>query len=987
MKRSAKWIIKLLFTISLFILIFNPRLFGIQRQFIPVTLGSLWAEITGIEAAVFFRWMLLAVVIQAAAIFSSMLRWDLLLKAQSIRLPFRHIIGTFLVGRFFGMFLPSTIGLDGYRLFDIAKHTGKVAASATVILTEKLIGFVALSLLVFLTLPLGLRLLPIKPLLLGAVLGVLAVFIAVSLVMLFNPRIVQMLIALLPIPAHSGFRARLEKITAAIASYESQRGLLAKALILGFCVHACTALVYFATAMALKTTGIHIFDVLFASPLMIYGTVIGPSIGGEGIREIVFAVLLGAKAGTTKAVLFAHLGFWVGEFFSLAGGIIYLLRPAEYRPETAAVDQALQTAQVPPAQTAVTNEELGILKANIRTAFAASITAGVWAGFLIGLLEGLVVMVSFDSLPEKTVLFWGPLAYGMLGGLLGMAAALAAAGYTFWRLRAYRFERLWTMIFVMVYMPLAFSIARFRIVRDLLHERPLSLPENLGLVVLFVIAGAILYWLGSRLLRNSLCRLLATGYPALALWILLPAFVFGFDALKTSLYQQPEKPLTVSPSQPAPNIIFIMADALRIDHLTAYGYTKNQLPAIESLAADAMVFTQHFAQSSWTKPQAATLLTSLYPSTHATYLKPHVLPDKIETLAEVLKKTGYATAGITSNINLSPVFNFQQGFDYYRYLAPDYFFYARESSSKLCVYDVLRLVRERFFSQKKYVGHYYQDARVVTEQACAWLAKAKEASFFLFLHYMDPHDPYFAHPYNGEAVARLSQPNPPAELAGYMRGLYDQDIAYLDESLGQLFGFLKQNGLYDNTLILFTADHGEEFNDHGGWWHGTTLYDEVIHVPLLVKLPGNKGSGTRNERIVQSIDLAPALIEAAGGTVPAAMQGRSFLAEKDFQVLPVFSEEDHENNVIKSLRIFPWKLIITREGSPRMAAPVQLFDLEHDPAETRNLAGAHPDVVQRLRVQLDAISAQARAHAYAASAHQPLDQATQSRLKALGYVE
>jgi len=625
-------------------------------------------------------------------------------------------------------------------------------------------------------------------------------------------------------------------------------------------------------------------------------------------------------------------------------------------------------------------------KATFRLAFAAGITAGIWAGFLTGLFEGLVVIRSFDNLPEKTVLFWGPLAYAIPGAVLGLLAGLVAAALGLGRAHAYRFEGLWAALFVAACLPLAFSIARFRIIRDLLHERPLSVLENLGLVLLFAGAAALIYWIGARLLRHNLCRLLAAGYPALALWILVPAFVFGFDALKTSLSRQPEKALPASASQPAPNIIFIMADALRADHLPAYGYAQTKLPAIDSLAADGIVFTGHFGQSSWTKPQSASLLTSLYPATHATYLKPHVLPDEVETLAEVLNKTGYATAGITTNINLSPVFNFQQGFDYYRYLSPDYFFFARESSSKLCIYNMLRLVRERFFSKKKYVSHYYQDAAIVTEHACAWLAKARGTSFFIFLHYMDPHDPYFAHPYSGEAVARVSQPNPPAERAGYMRSLYDQEIAHMDKSLEQLFGFLKQSNLYDNALIVFTADHGEEFHDHGGWWHGTTLYDEVIHLPLIVKLPGNKHSGTRSNRTVQSIDLAPTLIEAAGGAIPSVMQGRSFLSEKAPQDQPVFSEEDHEHNVLASLRAFPWKLILTQEGSPRRADPIQLFDLDQDPDETRNLAAERPEVVQRLRSQLEALSQQARTHAFAAST-QELDQATKSRLKALGYVE
>lgn len=986
MKKRIKWVIKLAFTISLFILIFNPKFFGIQKQFIPVTLVGLWNEVTGINLSVFFQWILIAMAIKALGMFSSMLRWDLLLKGQAIKLPFSHLMGTFLVGRFFGMFLPSTIGLDGYRLYDVAKHTGKVVESTTVIIIEKLIGFIALTSLVFMTLPLGLRFLPIQLPILAMILSVLAGFILCSFLLLFNPRIIQILIAILPIPGRKKIQGKLEKIARAVSAYSGQKILLAKALVLGFFVHLCTALMYFGTAMAIKTINIHILDILFTSPLMIYGTVIGPSIGGEGIREIIFALILGAKVGTAKTILFAHLGFWIGEILSLAGGIIYIIRPAEYRPKSEEMKEVLQASQETASKKELTMEELNIVKTNVRQAMWAGIIMGIWAGFIIGILESFAIIFSFSNFSEKTVLYWGPITYGILGGLLGFGFGFVSCGYLLFKTRRFAAEKLWAISFASVFIPLAFVITRFHIIRNLLHERPLTVLENIGFLAFFTLLFLFFYWLSSKLLRNNIFKIFVQGYGAPIIWAVFLVFCFSLNIWNYYFDRESGDSWKASPFKPSPNVIFIVADALRADHLSAYGYNKNHTSNIDGLAEDGILFTHHFAQSSWTKPQTATLLTSLYPSTHNTYLKPHVLPGEIETLAEVLQAMGYRTGGIVSNINLSPIFNFHQGFYDYYYLSPDYFFYAEESSSNLSLYNLMRLIRERLLFKKKYVYHYYQDAAVVNERAFTWLGKVKDAPFFLYLHYMDPHDPYFAHPYNGEAVARVSEPNPPAEWAERMRELYDQDISYFDDKFGEFLKFLKDNKIYDNTLIIFTSDHGEEFYDHGGWWHGTALFDEQIHIPLIIKLSRSKKKGTIDTRLVRSLDIAPTIIDTACGTIPKSMQGKGLMTEKDTKERIVFSEEDHENNVIKSLRSNRWKLILTQEGSPRMHSPIQLFDIKNDPGEKKNVAINYPGILKDLQNRIDNITYRIRIDAYKAE-EGVIDQATQERLKALGYVE
>src|SRR5262249_9295903 len=380
----------------------------------------------------------------------------------------------------------------------------------------------------------------------------------------------------------------------------------------------------------------------------------------------------------------------------------------------------------------------------------------------------------------------------------------------------------------------------------------------------------------------------------------------------------------------------------------------------------------------------------LYPSSHGAVHKADILPDRVETVAEVLAKSGYDTVGFADNVNVSPAFNFGQGFAEYHYLAPDLFFYADESAAQLTLYNGLRLVRERFLARRVDVHNYYQPAEVVTDTVIRWLDSpaAKREPFFIFAQYMDPHDPYFVHPYNGEGYARVANPNPPPAVADKYRQLYDGEIAYLDTHLGRLFDDLKRRGLYDRTLVVLTADHGEEFHEHGGWWHGTTLYDEQIHVPLILKPPSGSGRGVVIDELATSLDIAPTIIARAGIPVPSVMQGHPL--PLDGAAAPardsVFSEEDLEGNVLQSVRTRASKLITANPGNPRGLQPEELYELKTDPREQRSLVASEPTLLEEMRAALGRSYLEARAHA-GAGAQTDVDSVTKDRLRALGYVD
>jgi arylsulfatase A-like enzyme len=371
--------------------------------------------------------------------------------------------------------------------------------------------------------------------------------------------------------------------------------------------------------------------------------------------------------------------------------------------------------------------------------------------------------------------------------------------------------------------------------------------------------------------------------------------------------------------------------------------------------------------------------------------KPSALAPEVVLLPEALREAGYTTGGIAANINLAPSFGFDQGYDEYHYLAPDYLAGAAESSSKLILYQIGRAV---WFKAKRGLrfGDFYQDSAVVNEVAFDFLERNRDARFFLFLHYMDPHDPYLAHPYDGHGVARVSNRHPDPELAAEMRRLYRGEIEYLDGNFAKLLAKLRELGIYDETLVVVVADHGEEFQDHGGFWHGLTLYDEQLRVPLLVKWagPGPRPPDSAVEQVVGLLDVAPTILARAGAPVPPAMQGVDLAgdpAQRPERNRLVFAEEDHEGNVLRAVRTPEWKLIEANPGNPRGLAPLELFHVAEDPGERRDLAGERPEQVGELRRHADAQQDLARARSQGGGAEARLSASEEEALRRLGYVE
>jgi hypothetical protein len=375
--------------------------------------------------------------------------------------------------------------------------------------------------------------------------------------------------------------------------------------------------------------------------------------------------------------------------------------------------------------------------------------AGLLAGMLAGALETLLLALLGGSAEPLHAMLWAVVAYGLLGLVGGLCLGVLLV------LVDRRADsssgpqvRTAALILAAVFSALALVLVRYRLYRDLFDEgiRAFSLQGllfNGGLLVFFVALFFLLRWLLSRPALHFLASVVACLAGSALLLVVAGAVTLLF---------RPTSPHAAAPAgippglESAPNVILIGVDTLRSDRLSCYGYSASQTPNIDAMAADGVRYSDMTAQASWTKPSFATMLTSLYPSSHTAIGKPDRLPQAVTTLAEALAAGGYHTGGIVDNVSIGPAFGFEQGFADFAYLSPTYLFGAGESASQLGLYQGLRRVWARVTGGRIYPQNFYQEASVVNDEAIQWLEANKGTRFFLFLHYMDPHDPYSSTP-------------------------------------------------------------------------------------------------------------------------------------------------------------------------------------------------------------------------------------------------
>lgn len=653
----------------------------------------------------------------------------------------------------------------------------------------------------------------------------------------------------------------------------------------------------------------------------------------------------------------------------------------------------------------------------------SGLAGGLLGGSVVGVAEAGWVLTSTTPSEYQAVLY-GALIYGVIGAILGAGVGVANVVLgAFGKDRGPGVAMGWCLGFFGTSSALGLVILRYVLNKQWYLEAGVPMKTMLGIVAGLGVYSLVGIWLGRNLLTKTPLRVLARARGTLAAW----GAGTGM-AWMLSLAPAPGAVGAQVPHHPQdgvearPNVILFHMDALRYDALGVHSGDPTASPNLDAFARDAVVFDQNITAASWTRASTASLFTSLSPSSHACETKDSALSPDVVTLAEALSGANYATAGFPNNANVTGALGFGQGFDWYPYM-PEYPLGAQESSYALSMYSVARKAYARV-NPKKRVEDYYMPAETQLARAHAWIESQGKDRWFSYIHIMEAHDPYFSHPITGEAYGRAEFPNPDPAMKDRLRELYRGEVKHADEEIGKFFDQLRADGLYDDAMIIITADHGEEFQEHGGWWHGTTLYDEQVHVPLLVKLPKNARAGTRVPWQVREIDIAATIADVAGVPKPEKWDGETLFPDDFDQQLAVtlppppvepdpadpvpavaaapwtppswwqlpasraaLSEQDFEGYDLQSLRTDGKKLIQANrvpKANDRKQPPEAFYDLTTDPGEQTSLTG--DAAVEGIRTRLTDAVDLARAKGVGAVIAS-MSEADRARLIQLGYLQ
>lgn len=440
-------------------------------------------------------------------------------------------------------------------------------------------------------------------------------------------------------------------------------------------------------------------------------------------------------------------------------------------------------------------------------------------------------------------------------------------------------------------------------------------------------------------------------------------------------------------------VILLTVDSLRADFVSAYDNRNASTPHIDRLADDGLVFTRVISPSPWTLPSLSSLMTGLFPEVHMTKGKNSKLPDNLQTLAGYMRDNGYFTGAIVFNPYLKLSHGMSQGFLHYDV-------YPKTVTGNSLGARLLKRFFPRRFRQ-------YITTSDSTDLAIDWLKSNQGKDCFLWVHYLDPHMPY-APP--DEFLPKEKAPQtigtnfdrssgdirggfftPSLSEREWIRKLYDGEVRYVDKSVGRLLDTLKQLNIYDDSLIILTADHGEEFWEHGSFEHGHSLYNELLRVPLIIKLPLSSSKGRINS-MVQTHSVMPTVLDICGITYDSEHLSVASLTPLwkggpgTFEERPVVSSgllyyEDREALFYTGLKYI----------HSSISGHEELYDLARDPQERFNIANVNPGPMNQARDIMKKYHAGAKQlrdyYQIERGTEIELDQKTLQELKSLGYVK
>jgi arylsulfatase A-like enzyme len=568
--------------------------------------------------------------------------------------------------------------------------------------------------------------------------------------------------------------------------------------------------------------------------------------------------------------------------------------------------------------------------------------------------------------------------------LVGLIAGAAAVG-AFWAaegLRAAPARRERAGALSLACPPLLYALLLYAWAQLYAIDSIVSLASALATAaVLLTIAGVLGVALRGGTAATS--RLLGV----LILGLLLAPLVYLVRTPGIGGAQRPAQPGPRSPR----HVILLSADTLRADALSCYDEAGVRTPRIDRLAADGVVFRRAISPAPWTLPSVASILTGLSPKVHLVTTLKSRLSDRATTLAEHMGRAGYHTAAIVQNDLLRARVNLSQGFAEYVVLhEPSY-------GGALGAWLLQKVLPASHPSPP------WPSIEDHTRIAVEWLAANRHRDFFLWVHFYDPHVPYTP------SLEYVSPPPPPGVVAEFheqravqaglivpsleqrqwIRRLYEAEVRGLDASLGRVIATLERLDLYDDALVVFTSDHGEEFWEHGGHGHGHSQYNELLEVPLIVKLPGFSRRG-EVRAVVSTTSVGPTMLELAGlaqgdGTSAPSLVPLIRTAPPPPWQQPVFSTAQF---------LFDRKEAVFFRGSKWIWSPLngktELFDLDRDPGEfspVTSFADERAEEARRLFEENEREAASLREKLGIVAGVAAVDPDTLRRLRALGYVQ
>ncbi|MEO8373154.1 MAG: sulfatase [Candidatus Solibacter sp.] len=494
------------------------------------------------------------------------------------------------------------------------------------------------------------------------------------------------------------------------------------------------------------------------------------------------------------------------------------------------------------------------------------------------------------------------------------------------------------------------------------------------------------------------CGALAAGLVCITLWV---------DAAPG----MPPAPAAATARGRRPNVLLIVLDTVRADHLSLYGYARRTSPNLEAWAKEGVLFRNAISASDMTLSTHGSLFTGLYPSWHRARLVPQhgaePLDPSFHTLAEILSENGYTSMAMLANCAyLRPVFHLDQGFKVYDVRTPiGGLHHGRAGYLR----DFIQPVLAHWVSTDE-LYRAYRRADQITDDGLRIFRSMRERPepFFLNLNYMDAHDPYIPPPpyrdlFPGRnpafalervgqlhrELARLERPPTLAADLAHITSQYDGAIAYIDAEIKRLLDGLKQAGFYDNTLVIVTSDHGEAIRDRSALGHPASVYQDLVHVPLLIKYPRslNVAEGQQVDSPVSSVDVLPTVLDAAGIRLTPDQQGESLRTMNPHTDRAVFSESFPDSLSLLRRRqdvaqraLFQGgrKLIVSSTGE------AELYNLSQDPTESQNLYSLDDPAARLLNSALESWLQQIPR---VKLKDKKLDRQTLERLKSLGYVQ